>query len=290
MLIHSLTHPSTHSLTLHTENDMLKSIIKHKMRTDIKNKVLAECNTEIHPIVTQSAQQASAILDRSDFGLMNAIQTAQRSFCITDPSLPDNPIIFASKSFLELTKYKLEDVIGRNCRFLQGPGTDQAKVRELGQGIAQGVDTAVVLLNYKADGTPFYNQIFVAALRDIKNNVINYVGVQLEVYKDRGELANTAGTHSLTYSLTHSPNHLLTHSVPIAAKKGRPRTREISDNNNINQKKGNNSTKNTTVVTTSTSTSNSMTTTVTTTTTTTTHCNERQKLVDEMNNFLAHKK
>lgn len=251
---------------------MLKSIIKHKMRTDIKNQVLAECNTEIHPIVTQSAQQASAILDRSDFGLMNAIQTAQRSFCITDPSLPDNPIIFASKAFLELTKYKLEDVIGRNCRFLQGPGTDQAKVRELGQGISQGVDTAVVLLNYKADGTPFYNQIFVAALRDIKNNVINYVGVQLEVYKDRGELANTA--------------------VPIAAKKGRPRTRHISDNNNnnTNQKKGDNTTKNTTVVTTSTSTSNSMTTTVTTTTTTTTHCNERQKLVDEMNNFLAHKK
>ena len=244
---------------------MLKSIIKHKMRTDIKNQVLAECNTEIPPIIAQSIHQASAILDRSDFSLMNAIQAAQRSFCITDPKLPGNPIIFASKAFLELTKYKLSDVIGRNCRFLQGPETDQAQVRALGQGIAQGIDTTCVLLNYKADGTKFYNQIFVAALRDIKNNIINYVGVQLEVNK---RVINPS---------------IPLDALPVGAKRGRPKRDSSDDTANS---------KNTTVVTTSTSTSNSMTTTTTiTTTTTTTHCRDRKhQCIDDMNEFLGYKK
>ena len=104
-----------------------------------------------------------------------------RSFCITDPTLPDNPIIFASKGFLDLSGYSLGEVLGRNCRFLQGPGTDQTQVEILRKGILNGVDTSICLLNYKADGTPFYNQIFVAGLRDASRKIINYVGVQVEV-------------------------------------------------------------------------------------------------------------
>ena len=104
-----------------------------------------------------------------------------RSFCITDPTLPDNPIIFASKGFLDLSGYSLGEVLGRNCRFLQVPGTDQTQVEILRKGILNGVDTSICLLNYKADGTPFYNQIFVAGLRDASRKIINYVGVQVEV-------------------------------------------------------------------------------------------------------------
>jgi PAS domain S-box-containing protein len=120
-------------------------------------------------------------LEKADYGLMTAIQAAQRSFCITDPSLPDNPIIFASKGFCELSGYQLEEILGRNCRFLQGPGTDMANVELLRKGVREGTDTSICLLNYKADGTPFYNQIFVAALRDANSKIINYVGVQVEV-------------------------------------------------------------------------------------------------------------
>lgn len=120
---------------------------------------------------------------------MAAIQAAQRSFIITDPSLPDNPIIFASKGFLELSGYPLEDILGRNCRFLQGPGTDAAQVEVLRTGIAAGEDTSVCLLNYRADGTPFYNQVFVAALRDEDKKIINYVGVQVEIKPPAGDAA-----------------------------------------------------------------------------------------------------
>lgn len=64
--------------------------------------------------------RANAILENADHSLMTAIQAAQRAYVISDPNLPDNPIIFASKGFLELSGYTLENTLGRNCRFLQG--------------------------------------------------------------------------------------------------------------------------------------------------------------------------
>ena len=114
---------------------------------------------------------------------MSALSGSQQNFAISDPTLPDNPIVYVSQGFLDLTGYTLDQVLGRNCRFLQGPGTDQSAVEVIRKGIADGVDTSVCLLNYRADGSPFWNQFFVAALRDAENNVVNYVGVQCEVSK-----------------------------------------------------------------------------------------------------------
>ena len=116
-----------------------------------------------------------------DFRLMMALQSAQQNFAVSDPSLPDNPIVYASGGFLQLTGYAMSQVIGRNCRFLQGPGTDPKAVDRIRRGVAEGVDTSVCLLNYKADGTPFWNQFFVASLRDADGSIVNYVGVQCEV-------------------------------------------------------------------------------------------------------------
>ncbi|KAL7483605.1 hypothetical protein ACHAW6_009245 [Cyclotella cf. meneghiniana] len=118
-----------------------------------------------------------------DYRLMSALSGSQQNFAISDPSLPDNPIVYVSQGFLDLTGYTLDQVLGRNCRFLQGPGTDQAAVDVIRRGVREGVDTSVCLLNYKADGSPFWNQFFVAALRDAENNVVNFVGVQCEVSK-----------------------------------------------------------------------------------------------------------
>ena len=118
-----------------------------------------------------------------DFRLMSALSGSQQNFAISDPSLPDNPIVYVSQGFLDLTGYSLDQVLGRNCRFLQGPGTDQSAVDIIRKGVREGVDTSVCLLNYKMDGTPFWNQFFVAALRDAENNVVNFVGVQCEVSK-----------------------------------------------------------------------------------------------------------
>jgi len=60
---------------------------------------------------------------------------------------------------LRLTGYSMDQVLGRNCRFLQGPGTDQTVVDIIRRGVLEGVDTSVCLLNYKANGDPFWNQV-----------------------------------------------------------------------------------------------------------------------------------
>lgn len=163
------------------EREYLRSVIKTKMSNEMCQKILSQLPAEIPKLVTSSIKEATTVLGRNDYHLMTSIQTAQRSFCMTNPHLPDNPIVFASEGFLALTGYTREQVLGRNCRFLQGPGTDRRMVEALSRGIASGVDTSVCLLNYRADGTPFYNQIFLAALRNQDNVIVNYVGVQLEV-------------------------------------------------------------------------------------------------------------
>jgi hypothetical protein len=83
--------------------------------------------------------------------------------------------VFATPGFYKLTGYTQDQVLGRNCRFLQGPGTDPKAVDIIRKAIATGADCTTCILNYKADGTPFWNQFFVAALRDSDNCIVNYV-------------------------------------------------------------------------------------------------------------------
>ena len=130
---------------------------------------------------TDASKKATEILTKNDMALMRLVQGAQRSFCITDPSLDDNPIVYASNSFLEQTGYTLDQVVGRNCRFLQGPLTDRATVTKVRDHVERGQDVGVTILNYRADGTTFWNQLFVAALRDINEKIVNFVGVQIPV-------------------------------------------------------------------------------------------------------------
>jgi PAS domain S-box-containing protein len=166
---------------LQKENEMLKEIVRSKMTRSVAEKVLAECCCKLPEVVASVSSQATSILSRADFNLINAIRSAQRAFCISDPYLPDNPIVFASQGFLDLTGYSLDQVLNRNCRFLQGPLTDQSQVAVLRDGIRRGIDTSVPLINYRADGTMFWNQVYVSALRDSSNVIVNYVGVQCEV-------------------------------------------------------------------------------------------------------------
>lgn len=165
--------------------EALKNVIKTEI-PDKADSILANImgdREKYTPLPMPSGFGPVKTLMEPDFRLMSALSGSQQNFAISDPSLPDNPIVYVSQGFLDLTGYTLDQVLGRNCRFLQGPGTDQSAVDVIRKGIEEGVDTSVCLLNYKADGTPFWNQFFVAALRDAANNVVNFVGVQCEVSK-----------------------------------------------------------------------------------------------------------
>lgn len=169
--------------TLQDENEKLKGAIKEHL-ADEADTLLQSCSGEGSSVIASNPNDATKTLDDPDYSLVKALQTAQQNFVISDPSLPDNPIVYASAGFLVLTGYKLDQVLGRNCRFLQGPATDPKAVDRIRSGIEKGDDTTVCLRNYRADGSTFWNQFFVAALRDGDGNIVNYLGVQCKVSED----------------------------------------------------------------------------------------------------------
>jgi PAS domain S-box-containing protein len=116
-----------------------------------------------------------------DLEFVRDLEMTQQNFCLSDPRLPDNPITYASQSFLNMTGYSLNEILGKNCRFLQGPETDPHHVHRLKIAIQNGTDCSVCLVNYRADGSKFYNRCYITALRDKKERVKNYIGVQCEV-------------------------------------------------------------------------------------------------------------
>ncbi|KAG4955650.1 hypothetical protein JHK85_042030 [Glycine max] len=117
---------------------------------------------------------------RKGLDLATTLERIEKNFVITDPRLPDNPIIFASDSFLELTEYSREEILGRNCRFLQGPETDPATVRKIREAIDNQTEVTVQLINYTKSGKKFWNLFHLQPMRDQKGEVQYFIGVQLD--------------------------------------------------------------------------------------------------------------
>ena len=110
-----------------------------------------------------------------------AISASTNSILITDPNLPDNPIVYVNPAFEKTTGYTPEEVLGWNCRFLQGEDRDQPALEELRVAIQEGRECRVVLKNYKKDGTPFWNDLSLYPVRDESGHLANFVGVQNDV-------------------------------------------------------------------------------------------------------------
>jgi len=113
--------------------------------------------------------------------LSNDIRESSPHFVISDPSRVDCPIIFASPGFCRLTGYSLDECVGRNCRFLQGKDSNPNAVRQISMACKLQKEIRVILLNYKKDGTPFWNLLHITPVKDSDGNLISYVGVQMDV-------------------------------------------------------------------------------------------------------------
>jgi PAS domain S-box-containing protein len=94
---------------------------------------------------------------------------------------PDLPLMYANDAFTDLTGYPVGDVLGRNCRFLQGPGTDPRAISTLSRALHTGRDVSVVLRNYRSDGSPFLNQVSISPIRNQYNQITHYLGTQIDV-------------------------------------------------------------------------------------------------------------
>ena len=100
---------------------------------------------------------------------------AEMSVVFTDPSLPDNPMIFVSEQFTAQTGYTAAEAVGRNCRFLQGPETSPHAIAAIREALAAKTRFTIDILNYRKDGTAFLNRL---RIRDERGEVIFYAGVQ----------------------------------------------------------------------------------------------------------------
>jgi PAS domain S-box-containing protein len=110
-----------------------------------------------------------------------AIDTVAEGITIADATLPDMPLIYINKAFSKVTGYPLEVVQGRNCRFLQGPGTEPKVVEQLRQAIAAGEPYVSEITNYRRNGDPFINYLSLTPVFSASGDLTHYVGVQSDI-------------------------------------------------------------------------------------------------------------
>ncbi|MEM1379124.1 MAG: PAS domain-containing protein [Pseudomonadota bacterium] len=100
------------------------------------------------------------------------------SFVLTNPNIDDNPIVYVNRPFERLTGYTADAAVGRNCRFLQGPDTDKMAVKALGDAIREAKSHRTELLNYRADGSTFRNELFIEPIFDEDGKLSAFLGLQ----------------------------------------------------------------------------------------------------------------
>ncbi len=127
----------------------------------------------------------SFIVDK-DSGIIPQVLSAILDECVNgvtlaDPDLEDAPIVYANKAFEKLTGYTQDEIIGHNCRFLQGDDKDQQARFQIAEAMKKHEAIEVTLRNYKKDGSLFYNHLKIIPLYDRKQRVIYYLGVQYDI-------------------------------------------------------------------------------------------------------------
>ncbi|MEU2350540.1 SpoIIE family protein phosphatase [Modestobacter sp. NPDC049651] len=110
-----------------------------------------------------------------------AVVATDIAFTISDPRQPDDPLVWVNPSFTRITGYSYEESVGRNCRFLQGPSTDRARLQELREALTAQQPITTTLLNHRKDGTAFWNQLAITPVFDGDDELISFVGVQTDV-------------------------------------------------------------------------------------------------------------
>ncbi len=148
------------------EAHVLECVLRHALRN-------AELSETLRQAIRENAQFAAGLAALPGGAIL------------TDPDLPDNPVVFVNPGFERLTGYRADEVIGRNCRFLQGPDTDQGAVADIRDAVAALRPITRVILNYRKDGTPFWNELRLSPVFDAEGALVNFVGLQRDVTAER---------------------------------------------------------------------------------------------------------
>lgn len=127
---------------------------------------------------------AGALPDQQRDLILTAVSDSTFGVTIADARLTDLPLVYANAAFSKMTGYGADEVVGRNCRFLQGPETDPAAVSRLRHAIANGQATTVLLRNYHKDQTPFWNRLQLSPIHNEAGELVAYMSIQIDVSQD----------------------------------------------------------------------------------------------------------
>ena len=167
------------------------------------------------PEVSVEASGHDAIASHRNDIFFAAIETTRMPMLVTDPRQQDNPIIFANRAFLSMSGYRNDEILGHNCRFLQGPGTSRAAVKEIAEAVADRREISIELLNYRKDGSSFWNALYVSPVFNEDKEVVYYFASQLDVSRRRdaeealGQAQKMEALGQLTGGISHDFNNLL---------------------------------------------------------------------------------
>lgn len=155
-----------------------------------------------------SAADVDALPDRKELAA-TAFERTRMPMVVTDARRPDYPIVLANNAFLQLTGYRGEEVLGRNCRFLQGAGTSPAAIAEIRTAIEAQRDVTVELINYRKDGSAFWNQLHLTPIFDEAGELIYHFGSQIDQTQYRQVQALEASEHRLLMEVDHRAKNVL---------------------------------------------------------------------------------
>lgn len=133
--------------------------------------------------------EAEAMLPNLDDPFAAAVAVTRMPMIVTDPRLPDNPIVFVNDAFIKLTGYSRDDLLGRNCRFLQGPGTNVDDITRVRNAIARRESIEIDLLNYRKDGSSFWNRLLVSPVFSKEGELTHFFASQFDVSPERNRMA-----------------------------------------------------------------------------------------------------
>lgn len=139
---------------------------------------------------------------------VNLIAQSPIASVISDPRLKDNPIIAVNQPFIELTGYAEDEILGRNCRFLAGAGTEPWLTELIREGVQDHRPVLVEILNYKKDGSAFRNAVLVAPIYDSDDELLYFLGMQVEVDEGNGGIFTARRSRAAQLVKTLSPRQL----------------------------------------------------------------------------------
>lgn len=163
-------------ITKPVQEEVLKARITTHLTIRNLNRSLVEQNQRLQEEIRQRQKK------EEELRLSNqAIAASTDGIVIADARKPDMPITYVNPAFERLTGYSSEEVVGRNCRFLQGNDTDQPALQELRKALRDGKGCKVVLANYRKDGTGFWNELSISPIYDADGNLTHFVGIQSDI-------------------------------------------------------------------------------------------------------------